>query len=77
MPDPEYKILISDDDQIEVTLCAPNGDKWEYGIPFNRESGRFAFEDVKVVEIDFGSDFAERLVSDIRKAVEAALSGGK
>jgi hypothetical protein len=77
MPDPEYKILISDDDQIEVTLRAPNGDKWEYGIPFNRESGRFAFEDVKVVEIDFGADFAERLVSDIRKAVESFLAGRK
>jgi hypothetical protein len=77
MPDPEYKILISDDDQIEVTLRAPNGDKWEYGILFNRESGRFAFEDVKVVEIDFGADFAERLVSDIRKAVESFLAGRK
>lgn len=77
MPDPEYKIVISDDDQIEVTLRAPNGDQWEYGIPFSRESGRFAFEDVKVVEIDFGAEFAERLVSDIRKAVAAALSGRK
>ena len=78
MPDPEYKIHIAeDDDQIEVTLRAPNGDKWEYGIPFNRDSGRFAFEDVKVVEIDFGAEFAERLVSDIRKAVDAALAGGQ
>lgn len=77
MPDPEYKITVSpDDEQIDVILRAPNGDKWEYGIPFNRESGRFAFEDVKVIELDFGSEFAERLVSDIRRAVQSALAGG-
>lgn len=78
MSQPEYKIVVSDDDdQIEVVLRAPNGDKWEYGIPFNRETGRFDFEDVKVIEMDFGTEFSEKLTSDIRKSVQAAIARGK
>ncbi|MBI3819238.1 MAG: hypothetical protein HY286_11140 [Planctomycetes bacterium] len=78
MAQPEYKIIVSDsDDQIEVVLRAPNGDKWEYGVPFNRETGRFDFEDIKVIELDFGSDFADQMISDIRKAVKAAIAEGK
>lgn len=78
MSQPEYKIIVSDsDDQIEVTLRAPNGDKWEYGIPFSRDDGRFDFEDIKVIELDFGTEFAEKLTSDIRKTVKAAIAAGK
>ncbi|HKE02347.1 MAG TPA: hypothetical protein VKE69_15120 [Planctomycetota bacterium] len=74
MPDPEYRISVHPDDRmIEVVLRSPNGDKWEYGIPYN-ESGRFAFEDIKVVELDFGSEFAERMLADIRSAVDRALA---
>lgn len=74
MPQPEYKISVeSEDGQVEVVLRAPNGDKWEYGIPFDRQTGRFAFEDIKVIELDFGADFAEKMLSDIRAAVRAAL----
>jgi len=74
MPQPEYKISVeTEDGQVEVVLRAPNGDKWEYGIPFDRQTGRFAFEDIKVIELDFGADFAEKMLSDIRAAVRAAL----
>lgn len=78
MDDPQYQIVVShDDDQVEVVLRAPNGDKWEYGIPFNRDTGRFDFEDIKVIEMDFGTEFSEKLTSDIRKAVRAAIAEGK
>ncbi|MBL8695018.1 MAG: hypothetical protein JNJ88_13065 [Planctomycetes bacterium] len=74
MPQPEYKISVeTEDGQVEVVLRAPNGDKWEYGIPFDRQTGRFAFEDIKVIELDFGADFAEKMLSDIRAAVRTAL----
>ncbi len=76
MPEPEYKITVSpDDQQVEVTLRAPNGDKWEYGIPYNTETGRFDFEDIKVIEIDFGSEFAEKMLGDIRNAVRNSIEG--
>jgi len=75
MPDPQYKISVHDDDDlVEVVLRSPSGDKWEYGIPFNRATGRFDFEDIKVVELDFGEQFAERMLGDIRNAVRAAIS---
>jgi hypothetical protein len=79
MAQPEYKITVDDSiDQVEVVLRAPNGDKWEYGIPFNRETGRFDFEDIKVIEMDFGTEFSEQLTSDVRAAVRAAIArGGK
>ncbi|MFN0206287.1 MAG: hypothetical protein ACKVS6_08225 [Planctomycetota bacterium] len=78
MSQPEYKITVTDsDDQVEVVLRAPNGDKWEYGIPFNRETSRFDFEDIKVIEMDFGTEFADKLTSDIRAAVRAAIAKGK
>jgi hypothetical protein len=76
MVEPQYKISVHPDDRmIEVVLRSPNGDKWEYGIPYNRESGTFAFEDIKVIEIDFGTEFAEKLLGDIRGAVRAATEG--
>lgn len=76
MPDPQYKIsVLPEDDLIEVVLRAPSGDKWEYGIPFNRSTGTFDFEDIKVIELDFGEQFAEKMIGDIRSAVRAAIAG--
>lgn len=52
---------VEGDDQIAVTIHASDGNKWEYGIPFNRASGRYQFPEIDVLEVDFGADFAREL----------------
>ena len=37
----------------------PTGNKWEYGVPFSRDTGRKTFEEMDVLANDFGEDFAE------------------
>lgn len=52
---------IEGDDQIEVIIHASDGNKWEYGIPFSRSSGRYTFPEIDVLEMDFGEEFAREL----------------
>ena len=40
---------VEGDDQIEVVIHASDGNKWEYGIPFSRSSGRYMFEEIDVI----------------------------
>lgn len=61
------------DDQIEVVIHASDGNKWEYGIPFNRATGRYMFEEVDVIANDFGQDFADELVEKIEATVDAIV----
>ncbi len=49
------------DDQIAITIHASDGNKWEYGVPFSRSTGRYTFEELDVLEVDFGEEFAEEL----------------
>ncbi|MCE9593036.1 MAG: hypothetical protein K8S98_02485 [Planctomycetes bacterium] len=56
---------VDGDDQIEVVIHASDGNKWEYGIPFSRSSGRYQFPEIDVLEADFGSDFTTELVVKI------------
>lgn len=61
------------DDQIEVVIHASDGNKWEYGIPFNRATGRTMFEEIDVIANDFGQDFADELVEKIEATVDAIV----
>ena len=63
----EYEVVdysvrpVEGDDQIEVVIHASDGNKWEYGIPFSRATGRYTFEEIDVLRMDFGDEFAEEL----------------
>jgi hypothetical protein len=65
---------VEGDDQIAVTIHASDGNKWEYGIPFNRSSGRYQFPEIDVLEGDFGAAFAEELSGKV-EALVARLCG--
>lgn len=52
---------VEGDDQIAITIHASDGNKWEYGVPFSRSTGRYTFEELDVLEVDFGEEFAEEL----------------
>ncbi len=71
----EYEVVswscqqVEGDDQIELVIEASDGNRWEYGIPFSRSSGRFTFEEVDVIATDFGEDFAEEVSERLDKLV--------
>jgi hypothetical protein len=65
---------VEGDDQIAVTIHASDGNKWEYGIPFNRSSGRYQFPEIDVLEVDFGEEFARELGERV-EALVAKLCG--
>ena len=56
---------VEGDDQVAVTIHASDGNKWEYGIPFSRSTGRYTFEEIDVLAMDFGDEFAEELTEKI------------
>ncbi len=60
---------VEGDDQIEVVIHSSDGSKWEYGIPFSRSSGRYTFEEIDVLAMDFGDDFAAELTEKIEALV--------
>jgi hypothetical protein len=69
-----YSVLpIEGDDQIEVVILAADGSKWEYGIPFSRSTGRYMFEEIDVLAMDFGDEFAEELAQKIEATVDALV----
>jgi len=65
---------VEGDDQIAVTIHASDGNKWEYGIPFSRGTGRYTFEEIDVLAADFGDEFAEELAEKIDE-VMAGITG--
>ena len=66
-----YTVLpVEGDDQVEVVIHASDGSKWEYGIPFSRSTGRYMFEEIDVIAMDFGDEFAEELTTRIEKVVD-------
>ena len=67
---------IDGDDQIAITIHASDGNKWEYGVPFSRSSGRFTFEEIDVLAMDFGDEFAEELSEKLDAVMEKILSEG-
>ncbi len=66
---------IEGDDQIEVIIRASDGNKWEYGIPFSRSSGRYQFPEIDLIETDFGQEFAERLTDKLDQVVASLVEG--
>ena len=56
---------VEGDDQIAIVIHASDGNKWEYGVPYSRTTGRYTFEEIDVLEMDFGSEFAEELAQKI------------
>jgi hypothetical protein len=65
---------IEGDDQIEVIIHASDGNKWEYGIPFSRSTGRYMFPEIEVLEMDFGAEFAEELTGKLDALVAKLTS---
>ncbi len=64
---------VEGDDQVEVVIHAADGSKWEYGIPFSRATGRYMFEEIDVLAMDFGDEFAEELTAKLDKLVESLV----
>ena len=60
---------VEGDDQVEVVIHAADGNKWEYGIPYNPKSGRFQFSEIDVLEADFGEAFARELQGKVEALV--------
>jgi len=64
---------VDGDDQIEVVIHAADGSKWEYGIPFSRSSGRYMFEEIDVLRMDFGDEFADELAAKLDALVASLV----
>jgi hypothetical protein len=64
---------VEGDDQIEVVIHAGDGSKWEYGIPFSRSSGRYMFEEIDVLRMDFGDEFADELAGKLDALVASLV----
>ena len=77
---PQYEVVkytvepVEGDDQIAVTIHASDGNKWEYGIPYNKRSGRYQFPEIDVLAADFGDEFARELIEKV-DALVAKLVG--
>jgi|TARA_R110002126_G_scaffold6119_10_gene32275 hypothetical protein len=65
---------VEGDDQIEIVIHASDGNKWEYGVPFSRSTGRFTFEEIDVIAMDFGDEFAEELSAKLDEVMKTVLS---
>ena len=69
-----YSVLpVEGDDQVEVVIHASDGSKWEYGIPFSRSSGRYMFEEIDVLRMDFGDEFADELTAKLDALVDSLV----
>ena len=66
---------VEGDDQVEVVIHASDGNKWEYGIPFSRATGRYMFEEIDVLAMDFGDEFAEELKEKLDALVDSLIKG--
>ncbi len=72
----EYEVVsytvepVEGDDQIAITIHASDGNKWEYGIPFSRSTGRYTFEEIDVLTTDFGEEFTDELADKIDEVLQ-------
>ena len=78
----EYEVVsytvepVEGDDQIAITIHASDGNKWEYGVPYSPTTGRYTFEEIDVLEADFGAEFAEELSDKLDEVMEKILEKG-
>ena len=61
------------DDQIAITIHAADGNTWEYGVPYSRSTGRYMFEEIDIIAMDFGDAFAEDLTARLDETLEKIL----
>ncbi|MEM1450477.1 MAG: hypothetical protein AAF957_28690 [Planctomycetota bacterium] len=66
---------VEGDDQIAITIHASDGNKWEYGVPFSRSTGRYTFEELDVLAVDFGDEFAEELEEKLDSVMKEVTGG--
>ena len=77
----EYEVVrytvepVEGDDQIAVVIHASDGNKWEYGIPYSPTTGRYTFEEIDVLAMDFGDEFAEELTEKLDSTLKQILQG--
>ena len=82
MPEPSYTALshkvipVEGADQAELIIEGSNGLTWSFGIPFSRATGRIDFDEVDVVELDFGAEFTEMAMEKIETLVEDLIEQG-
>jgi len=75
----EYEVVnwscqrVEGDEQIELVIESSDGNKWEYGIPYSPASGRYTFEEIDVIAMDFGDELAEEITEKLDELV-ASLS---
>jgi hypothetical protein len=65
---------VEGDDQIEIVIHASDGNKWEYGVPYSRSTGRYTFEEIDVIAMDFGDDFSEELSAKLDEVMRDLLA---
>ena len=66
---------IEGDNQIELIIVASDGSRWEYGIPYTPGTTRYAFEEIDVIEMDFGEEFSAKLTEELDALVEKVSLG--
>ena len=63
----------NDDDIVELIMNSTDGHRWEYAIPFSRATGRYSFEEIDVVELDFGEDVRNQISEELDELIEKLL----
>ena len=72
----EYEITnwtvepVEGDNQVELVIESSDGNRWEYGIPYSKASGRFTFEEMDVIATDFGDEVAEEINERLEEVIE-------
>ncbi|HJO26379.1 MAG: hypothetical protein CMK00_03915 [Planctomycetes bacterium] len=75
----EYEVVdfqvepVEGDDQMAITINSSDGNTWEYGVPYSRSTGRYSFEEIGLIEVDFGDEFAEQLTERLDALLEEIL----
>ena len=78
----EYEVIsytvepVEGDDQVAITIHASDGNKWEYGVPYSKSTGRYTFEEIDVLAMDFGEEFAEELTEKLDAVMGEIMSEG-
>ncbi len=81
IPMSEYDVVsfevkpVEGDTQVELVINASDGSTWEYGIPYSPTSGRYTFEEVDVLAMDFGDEFAEEVTEKLDALVASLCKG--
>jgi len=61
---------VEGDEQVELVIESSDGNRWEYGIPYSKSSGRYTFEEIDVIANDFGDDVAEEITDRLDEVIK-------